>query len=105
MVRYEGMEDILQALRERLSEDTSSEPSSVLPLSTETDLRSGQDVETVELLVRLLGEARRLRERIEVEGVRGMTPREHEDAVALLGKILQELWRCESVLQGVAPHD
>ena len=104
MRRYEGMDDLLQGVRERLQgvkarveESRGESPFTyAVPVSTET---SDSVVGSRGVLLR---EAEHIREMVAGEDMMSCLSDDQRDhLLALLGQVMEELWTCEAGLQGV----
>lgn len=104
MPRYEGMDDLLKGVRERLegdhagAEEASSDGGGYtvsMPLESQAYER------VISHLVLLLREAEKLREMIGSNAGAGLDDDQSDHLLGLLGQVLEELWTCEAMLQGV----
>lgn len=99
MTRYEGMEDLLQRVRDRLG---------VLePLEVAVDEGLGEEqyasmLETVLLVVRDTGQ---LRAGFTPERLRTLTPEQREDLLSLVSKSMRELWSAKTALERAAGEE
>jgi len=100
MPRYEGMEDLLQRVRQRLGVvDAEVEAGENVP-SADQNLHYRATLETLRLLT---GDAEKLHELLEPGHSRPLTEEQHDELMATLGRVLRELWRCKAVLERVKP--
>lgn len=106
MARFEGMDEIIQRLNVRFGQrDTVREHQGVgSTMSADTATESQPYAEAVESTMRLLREAEQLRD-VTSSGAHEFTQREHDDLVALLAKVIKELWNCEVTLKRAAPYE
>lgn len=106
MARYEGMDDILRHVQESLVEPAPGPESLRVPPPT---LYSPVPDETYNLavdgLMVLLRDTESLREVLLPGGMQAFSKSEHDELVSLLGKVLHNLWACETALQRVAPYE
>ena len=101
MPRYEGMEDLLQRVRQRLGVVDAEAEAGESALSADQNLHYRATLETLRLLMR---DAEKLRALLEPGDLRRLTEEQHDELMATLGKVLRELWRCKAVLERVTPH-
>ena|SRR5438270_7462136 len=107
MARYEGMDDILQRVRDRLG-GSEGEPRPTPPQPTPpfpVPIRQRQYLQTVDAAQAVLQSAEMLKELLSIEYVETLTPEQHEHMITTLGKIFHELWSIEGALQRRAPYD
>jgi hypothetical protein len=101
MPRYEGMEDLLQRVRQRLGVvDAEAEAGESAP-SADHNLHY---TATLEMLLLLMRDAEKLHGLLEPEHSRRLTEQQHDELMATLGKVLRELWRCKAALERVKPR-
>lgn len=106
MARYDGMDEILQRLRERASQSRPLvESKQPMPPVREKPARDLAYTRAGEQLVLLLHEAEELHSLLLTERTHAITQVEHDDLLAMLGKAQRELGNCETALQRVAPYD
>lgn len=107
MARYDGMDEIIQRLQSRfVPENQAPERIRPQPLSSMHALTESRPYEiAVESIGRMQREAQRLSAQLDSGRSDALSPREHDDLHALLGKLLQELWTAELALQTVAPYE
>jgi hypothetical protein len=95
------MEDLLQRVHQRLGVvDPEVEASESAP-SANQDLHYTATLETLRLLMR---DAEKLQELLEPGELHRLTEEQHEQLMALLGKVLRELWRCKTAFERVKPR-
>lgn len=101
MARYEGMEDLLQRVREHLEVegDAAMSPSGPAGSSANLLTREQPYESALENLLLLLHDAEQLRERLTPGRLHALPKEQHDDLQSLLNKVLQELWSCEAALQ------
>lgn len=112
MARYEGMDEILQRLSLRFGQEAlppaptpASEPAPLLPPASPVTAEPLHVRAAIESLARLRQEAERLRELLTEAARQQFSPDEQDELLALLGKVMHDLWSCETALQRVAPLD
>jgi len=93
MPRYEGMDDLLQQVRDRLGVlEQAPHP------SEEPDAQEGY-ASLLEAVVLVVRDAGQLRSLLASEKLRAVTSQQHEELLSLLGKALRELWSCKAALE------
>jgi len=107
VARYEGMDEMLQRVRERLGQpETPSEeaaPSAVLKLAV--PFREQQNMRALDQARALLNGAEQLRDLLRPECLATLAPEQQERLIGLLGQTLQELRSVEDALQRRAPFE
>lgn len=107
MARYEGMEDILQRVRDRLGQPeentvgTPPEPAVHLTVQPHEQ----QYLRTLDAVRALFQHAEGLREVLSSEYVATLTQEQQDHLLLILRQALQELWSVEGELLRRAPHD
>ena len=104
MARYEGMDDLLKRVREHLS--TAAEPAGDEGVVTKGPVPAAIDDQyerAVDRLNTLLRDAVQFRDALSPSGGKALSHAEIDELLRLLGRVLAELWTCESALQHVAP--
>ncbi|GAC1320293.1 MAG: hypothetical protein NVS2B16_08530 [Chloroflexota bacterium] len=107
MARYEGMDEILQRVRERLEGAEESSVGLTGEHSTRTHAPLHQQAcETArENLLSLVRDAERLRQTLTTGHFDDLSREQHNDLQSMLGTALQELLRCEALLKRLSPPD
>lgn len=103
MARYEGMEELLQRVRERLGvEEIEREgPSKVItPQSEQPNVPYAELLEAVLLVLR---DAEQMSDLAVSTRVAAMTDEQRGDVLDILGKTLRELWRSKAALERGLP--
>jgi hypothetical protein len=104
MRRYEGMDELLKGVRERLQgvrgvalegESPPRTPAIPLPVVDETYDKA------VRRLRALLTDAAHMREALTGEEMARLTDEQRDHLLAVLHEAMEELWACEAGLQGV----
>lgn len=103
MPRYEEMDSLLQRVRKTLG--TESQPDAVpSPLPTGgIHVANAPFTEARESLTCMLREAGQLQASLTEDLTRSLARAEHDELITLLGKVLHELWECESALKRSVP--
>jgi hypothetical protein len=101
MSRYEGMDKLLEGVRERAQESTQNRPRRASSTSA-APMTSEQYDTIVGNLNNLLHAAGELREMVVAEESRFLPEGRREHLLMLLGQVLEELWNTEATLQGVS---
>ncbi len=105
MPRYEGMDDLLQRVRDRLEvvnpglEAQTGAPA--VPGRADRPERNERYESTLEVLLLLLRDAEQLGELVLPEDLYGLTREQREDLESILAKVLHQLWSCKAALDGV----
>ncbi|HZU12381.1 MAG TPA: hypothetical protein VFB58_06045 [Chloroflexota bacterium] len=101
MPRYEGMEDLLQQVRERLERAQAQHPMGKGPFDVELPV----DDATYDTLVGSLGvlqrEAEAMSSLVASPRAGSLSGPQRDHVLQLLGQVLEELWTAEAALQGV----
>jgi hypothetical protein len=104
MPRYEGMDDLLQRVRDRLGvmdlEEGSGADASAVP---DASYRNEQYESALEVLLLLLRDAEQLGELVTPERLYSLTGEQHDDLQSILSKALRQLWSCKAALERVKP--
>ena len=104
MPRYEGMDDLLQRVRDRLGVmDPQADPDADVPDLVNASSRSEQYESILEVLLLLLRDAEQLGELVAPERLYSLTGEQHEDLQSILSKALRQLWSCKAALDRVTP--
>lgn len=101
MSRYEGMDRLLEGVRERAQRSPGERVRQELPPSGARMTPEQYDT-IVGNLTNLLRQANELREMVVAEDARILTEGRREHLLMLLGQVLEELWNTEATLQGVS---
>jgi hypothetical protein len=101
MSRYEGMDKLLEGVRER-TQQSAGIRSRGAPAASGAPMTSEQYDTIVGNLNNLLHAAGELREMVVAEDARILTDGRREHLLMLLGQVLEELWNTEATLQGVS---
>lgn len=103
MARYEGMEDLLQRVRERMGVmDRRPHPGSLTAsVADRRNEHSSQYASLLEAMLLVLRDAEQLRDQIEPGPGPVLSDEQREDLVAILGKALRELYQCKAALEYV----
>lgn len=101
MSRYEGMDKLLEGVRERTKKASGNRPLQDPPLNG-VPMTSEQYDTIVGTLNNLLHQASELREMVIAEDQKILTDGRREHLLMLLGQVLEELWNTEATLQGVS---
>jgi hypothetical protein len=107
MARYEGVDEILQRVRDRLqAPETATEqpPPEPVPAFTVT-MHEQQYVRALDAISTLQHHAELLRDALSSEIASVLTPDQHEHLRRQLGQALHELWAVEEALQHRAPFE
>lgn len=99
MSRYEGMDRLLEGVRERAQKRPGERRKQDPP--TGNSMTSEQYDTIVGTLNNLLHQASELREMVIAEDQKILTDGRREHLLMLLGQVLEELWNTEATLQGV----
>lgn len=100
MARYEGMDELLQRLRERLAvAEPKSKHANAASASTTVDRGDRHYADILEGLLLLMREAEQLRARMAPELLDALTEEQRGDLLTILGKLLRELWVCRAALE------
>jgi hypothetical protein len=104
MTRYEGMDELLRGVRERLgagkqlpTEETPARRSSTMPLPVFDETYDS----AVRRLKTLRADAERAREILTGQSTDGLTDDQRDHLLAILHEVMEELWATEAGLQGV----
>ena len=98
MTRYEGMDDLLHRVRERLGvAERAVDP----PLEPHHQRQAHATAH--ETLQQLRRDAEQAHALLEVERPRALTEEEYEELRVILGKVLRELWQCRVALERLRP--
>lgn len=99
MARYEGMDELLQRVREHL--DAAEPPASGSQAGPIPGFPSGEQPyeSALENLLLIMHDAEQLRGRLTPGRVHAMSREQHDDLQSILNKVLQELYSCDAVLQ------
>lgn len=95
MARYEGMEDLLQRVREQLQVEELTSTSS--PLSIQQKEQRYEDA--LEAILLVLRDAEQARASLHVSYIQVMTEEQQDDLGRLLAKALQTVSDCQTALQ------
>jgi hypothetical protein len=101
MSRYEGMDKLLEGVRERTKKSAGNHPWQD-PLANGAPMTPEQYDTIVGTLNNLLHQANELREMVIAEDQKILTDGRREHLLMLLGQVLEELWNTEATLQGVS---
>lgn len=103
MRRYDGMDDLLQSVRERIlaSKSRALPGRTESPFHVEVPIQDEAYDSVIGTLGVLLREAEQLQEMITGESARGLTEDQRDHILHMLGQVLEELWTAEACLQGV----
>lgn len=101
MSRYEGMDKLLEDVRERVQQ-SAGDRSRQAATASGVPMTSEQYDTIVGNLNNLLHAAGELREMVVAEDARLLTDGRREHLLMLLGQVLEELWNTEATLQGVS---
>jgi hypothetical protein len=107
MARYEGMDEMLQRMRERLGQPEMplEDPATSTVLEFPVPFREQQHFRALDQARALLNGAEQLRDSLRPEYLGTLAPEQQEQLLSLLGQILQELRSVESALQRRAPFE
>ena len=99
MPRYEEMDDLLQRVRKTLGAEPRPETApNPLPAGG-VHVVNVPFVDARESLTCILGDALRLQASLTEDATGSLARSEHDELMTLLGKVLHELWLCESALR------
>lgn len=101
MSRYEGMDKLLEGVRDRARQSAGDRPHRA-PAASGVPMTSEQYDTIVGNLNNLLHAAGELHEMVVAEDARILTDGRREHLLMLLGQVLEELWNTEATLQGVS---
>lgn len=101
MSRYEGMDKLLEGVRDRAQQSDRNRPHQAQAASGAA-MTSEQYDTIVGNLNNLLHAAGELREMVGAEESRFLPEGRREHLLMLLGQVLEELWNTEATLQGVS---
>jgi hypothetical protein len=104
MARYEGMDRLLQGVRERIEagQSRAQVARSEHPLPLGVSVRDVTLDSMIGSLGILLREAQELREMVVSTESYTLSEEQRDRVLTLLGQVLEELWTCEASLQGVS---
>lgn len=103
MARYEGMDKLLQGVRERMEagQDRVRQPRLLAPFPANMPGREVAVDSMIGSLGILLREAGEFRELVVSPETGTLTEDQRDRVLMLLGQVMEELWTCEASLQGV----
>jgi hypothetical protein len=102
MNRYEGMDKILEGVRERAQKTAGERARRQEGAPPAAPMTSDRYDTIVGTLNNLLHQASELRELVVAEDAHLLTDGRREHLLMLLGQVLEELWNAEATLQGVS---
>lgn len=101
MSRYEGMDKLLEGVRDRTQQSAGDGPRQV-SITSGVPMTSDQYDTIVGNLNTLLHAAGDLRQMVVAEDASFLPDGRREHLLMLLGQVLEELWNTEATLQGVS---
>ena len=96
MVRYDGMDELLERVRGRLAEE---QPADLEVVGSDLGMPSVQYEAALNRILTLLHDAEQLHDAVKDPAYREMPMGQVEDLLSILDKVQRELRRCEAALQ------
>src|SRR5579859_7977362 len=103
MTRYEGMENLLQRVRERLGVE-GVEAQGIVSLEARTGAPGpNQYSECIDTLLLLGRNAEELTSVVTPNLMSSISPEQRDDLLSMLQRVTRDLWKCRAVLESPPP--